>query len=73
MPAISAKPVGQSRRRYHCETCLLPLEGRHVSAYGYADPGDKPFTIRMCWTCATDSEDDVIRRAALEGGPDASD
>lgn len=61
---ISAHVVFHPRKPWGCALCCkAPDAAPHVVLYGYAEPGDKPYRMRICIACAAPCKDEKVSRA----------
>ena len=47
MPTISKRFVKHPRKVHYCAECHKKIEGPHWVLFGMAEPGDKPYQIRV--------------------------
>ena len=52
---IAVDLVFKPRGSYRCSGCRGEIIGTHVSLFGAAERGDRPYRIRLCVPCAQDS------------------
>jgi hypothetical protein len=45
MPTISRTVIERPRVQRKCERCRQPIQGATARLYGYANEGEKPYTI----------------------------
>lgn len=57
---ISARIIKHGRRMRYCSDCGDVIRGLFISAYGMADAGDQPFTVRFHPGCCAHSKDEKI-------------
>lgn len=67
---IAARLVFKPRRAYRCGGHRAEIIGTHVSMFGMAEAGDKPYGMRLCIPCAQDTAraGDAKVAAALQVG-----